>query len=234
MNAHVDDWYGKQMYASRMGRYTTDVEQAFIGRTLHGSRKPLKILDVGGGGGRHSRFVAGLGHDPVVLERDSKAIAALLDEGVDIPVFQADAMALPVATSSFDAVLTIEVAICTSGVNDYNVAYFSEVARVLKEGGLFIFTAFNKNSYFNLIRRFRKNRPYYEDLYYSESAGTYRRKLHDAGFDVIGCSGFRWPPFPRGSSSRLVPVAAFLESLFLLRFVTRFSPWLCFAAWKRS
>lgn len=228
------NWYGSQIYASRMGHYTTVVEQSFIRSTLSKQEDQLKILDVGGGDGRHSCCVKELGHHPIVLERDSAPINILLNKQVDIPIIQADAMTLPVRAGIFDIVLTIEVSICTTGVNNYNTAYFKEVNRILKNNGLFIFTAFNKYSCLELLRKFRRSKPSYEILYYSESARDYRRKLINADFEIIKCRGFRWLPFKRGSNNRLVPIAAFIESLLMLKLITCFSPWLYFAARKRQ
>lgn len=227
-------WYGARQHASRMGKYTTAVERRFIRRMLMRENGPLRILDVGGGEGVHSVDMREMGHKPIVLERDSKPIGTLIERHPDIPVVQADAMTLPIAAGSVDAVLTIEVSICTTGVDNHNVTYFAEVSRILKNGGLFIFTAFNQRSYFGLLNRFRGRRPSFEGYYYSESIARYRSKLRDAGFEIIEIRGFRWPPFTRSSNSRLVPVASFLESLFLLRYATGLSPWLCLAARKRT
>lgn len=216
-----------------MGKYTTRVEQDFIRRTLSAHAPPLTILDVGGGDGRHAELLVSLGHHPVIVEPDEHAIDALLSKRTNIPLVQGDAMALPVASRSFDGVLTIEVSICTSSFDGNSATYFADIARVLQKGGVFIFTAFNKNSFYRILRRLRRNKPWYERYYYTDSVRDYRRQLDEAGFDVVCIRGFRWPPFERVSNNRLVAAAEFLESLFMLRYVTAFSPWLYIAARKR-
>jgi SAM-dependent methyltransferase len=234
MSTLENNWYGIGQQASRMGEYTTRVEHGFIRETLGHCEGGLTMLDVGGGNGRHASLVKELGHHPIVLERDPAPIDGLLKKELGIPAVMADAMELPVRSASVDVVLTIEVTVCTTGVGNNNRKYFAEVARVLKEDGLFIFTAFNRHSYLGLTRKLKRNQPAYEELYYTDSAGDYRRALGRAGFEVIATRGFRWPPFTRSSSSRLVPAAVFLETALLLRSIPAVSPWLCFAARKRG
>jgi SAM-dependent methyltransferase len=214
-----------------MGEYTTRVERAFIRRVLSDRPGGLDILDVGGGDGRHASLVRELGHRPIVIERVYAPISLLLDKHDGIPVLQGDGLALPVRSGVFDVVLTIEVPVCTSRDN---LAYFPEAARVLRDGGLFIFTAFNKWSYVSFLRLFKKNAPAYEEYYYTEGVPDYRRKLDAAGFDIIACRGFRWPPFNRVSNSPLIGLTALLESTLMLQHIPYLSPWLFIAAVKRS
>ena len=231
-NSHKE-WYFTAQRTSVMGCYTTAFEQGIMTLVLGNAGKGLKILDVGGGDGQHSVHVRSLGHEPVLLEYDWAPIEIHLARGSGIPAIQASGLDLPIAKETFDAVMTIEVSVCFTGLNDANVAFFSDVHRVLRPGGLFLLTAFNRDSYINILKKFKKNRPGWEDMYYREGMGDYKRKLSDAGFTVEHCWGYRWLPFTRQSNSRLIPRLAGLEKLLLLRHLPHFSPWLFFVARKK-
>jgi SAM-dependent methyltransferase len=217
-----------------MVEYTTRAEQSFIAKALRGAAPGLRILDVGGGSGRHASFVKELGHFPMVLEYDSEPLGILLREQQDIPAIQGDGRLMPVRDELFDVVLTIEVPICTTGENDINTRFFKEVHRVLRNKGAFLFTADNKSSYIARLKGLCRNKPEYESKYYVENVKDYSRKLLDAGFAVRACWGYRWLPFTRYSDNPLVPVVELLERALFLRYLNYFSPWLFFAAEKQA
>jgi SAM-dependent methyltransferase len=228
------DWYFTAQRKSVMGRYTTAFEQRIMTKVLGKVPESLSILDIGGGDGQHSFHVRSLGHEPVLLEYDDAPIQIHLDRGSTIPAIQASGLALPIAGGTFDAVMTIEVSVCFTGLGDANVGFFADVHRVLRPGGLFLLTAFNRDSYINPLKKLKKNRPDWEEMYYLEGLGDYQRKLGDAGFEVEHCWGYRWLPFTRQSNNRLIPLLARLERLLFLRNLPRFSPWLFFVARKKA
>ena len=231
---NMPDWYGTHTYRSRMGRYTHDYEQTAIRRALAGCGPALGVLDVGGGDGHHSELVARLGHVPVVLEYDLAPLDILRKKGAGFPAVQGSGLELPIRSATFDVVMTIEVTLCVTAEDDNNTRHFADVSRVLKPNGLFLFTAYNKNSYVSVLKGLRGKRPSYEDRYYLEGLSDYTRKLDDAGFDVQACWGYRWLPFTRDSNNRLIPLLARFEKLMRLDRLVGLSPWLFFAARKRD
>jgi SAM-dependent methyltransferase len=98
------------------------------------------VLELGCGAAEWSRALARLGARPVALdlsaERIAQARAALDAEGLDFPLLQASALAVPLPDASFDVVFC-----------DYGATHFAdphalvpEVARLLRPGGLFAFS----------------------------------------------------------------------------------------------
>jgi len=108
---------------------------------LLGEVRGKRILELGAGAAAGARWLDGQGADPIALDLSAgmlrHASEAARRSGVRVPLVQADALALPFATSSFDVVCTAFGAIpfvADSG------AVMSEVARVLKPGGKWVFS----------------------------------------------------------------------------------------------
>jgi SAM-dependent methyltransferase len=108
---------------------------------LLGEVRGKRILELGAGAAAGARWLDGQGADPIALDLSAgmlrHASEAAKRSGVRVPLVQADALALPFATSSFDVVCTAFGAIpfvADSG------AVMSEVARVLKPGGKWVFS----------------------------------------------------------------------------------------------
>lgn len=232
MKSTDQEWYWSRVCRSRMGDYTSSFERRLLKRLLPTSEISLRVLDVGGGEGRYSGYVRQLGHSPVLLEYDSLPLEIFSEQDRGFGAIQADGLALPIRDSAFDVVMTIEVSICTTALNDNNTRHFRDVHRILRPNGLFLIMAFNRNSYIRYLKKLSKDRPKYEDAYYMEGPAEFARKLKAAGFEMVGCWGYRWLPFTRESNSPLIPVLAWLERGLLLSRLTRFSPWLFFAARK--
>jgi len=108
---------------------------------LLGEVRGKRILELGAGAAAGARWLDGQGADPIALDLSAGMLRhageAATRSGVRVPLVQADALALPFATSSFDVVCTAFGAIpfvADSG------AVMSEVARVLKPGGKWVFS----------------------------------------------------------------------------------------------
>ncbi|MEU7902475.1 class I SAM-dependent methyltransferase [Actinoplanes sp. NPDC049118] len=108
---------------------------------LLGEVRGKRILELGAGAAAGARWLDGQGADVVALDLSAgmlrHAQAAADRCGVQVPLVQADALALPFATSAFDVACTAFGAI--PFVADSGAA-MKEVARVLKPGGLWVFS----------------------------------------------------------------------------------------------
>jgi SAM-dependent methyltransferase len=99
------------------------------------------VLELGCGAAEWSRALARLGARPVALdlsaERIAQARAAMGADGLDFPLLQASALAVPCPDASFDVVF------CDYGATHFADPYalVPEVARLLRPGGLFAFSS---------------------------------------------------------------------------------------------
>ena len=101
------------------------------------------LLDIGCGGGFLSNYLAARGHRVVGLDasRDALAVARLYDESGLVRYEQADALNLPFANGSFDAVCAMDF--LEHVENPERV--IEEAARVLRPRGVFFFHTFNRS-----------------------------------------------------------------------------------------
>jgi 2-polyprenyl-6-hydroxyphenyl methylase / 3-demethylubiquinone-9 3-methyltransferase len=101
------------------------------------------VLDVGCGGGFLSNHLGSLGHRVTGLDasRDALAIAARYDQTGLVRYQQGDALQLPFADASFDAVCAMDFLEHVESPDQV----IAEAARVLKPSGVFFFHTFNRN-----------------------------------------------------------------------------------------
>lgn len=174
--------------------------------------RTAKVLEIGCGGAQCGRYLALNGVDvtasdlsPQMLERASRLNRAA---GVDFPLIPADARALPFADSSFDVVFTsFGVLPFVPDLDDVN----REVARVLRRGGLWVYSAMHpmrwmfpddptrhgmtvKNSYFAVdpyVERNDAGRLDYAEFHHTFS--DHINSLASTGFTVTEVVEPRWP-----------------------------------------
>jgi SAM-dependent methyltransferase len=100
-----------------------------------------RILEVGCGAASGSRWLAAKGAQPVALDISAgmlhHAQAAASRTGVDVPLVQADAMALPFRNESFDIAFTAYGAV---PFVDDSALVMQEVYRLLYPGGRWVFS----------------------------------------------------------------------------------------------
>jgi SAM-dependent methyltransferase len=110
-------------------------------RLLGDDVRGKQILELGAGAAAASRWLAGQGAHAVAMDLSAGMLRhardAGLRSGVRVPLVQADALALPFADGVFDIVCTAFGAI--PFVAD-SAAAMREVARVLRPGGLWVFS----------------------------------------------------------------------------------------------
>ena len=100
-----------------------------------------RVLEVGAGAAQCSRWLLAAGAEPVALDLSAAMLrrgrSAGVAAGLDVPVVQGDAAALPFADRSFDLACS-----AYGGVPfvDDSARVMSEVARVLRPGGRWVFS----------------------------------------------------------------------------------------------
>ena len=226
-------WSETNINSSMMGKYLTAREWWFVQQGLSRFRKPLRVLDVGGGDGRFARRLAELGVHTIVLERDDQPLKELLLQDWNKPVLQADGNDLPFPDNTFDAVMVIENPACTDTMHLHNFLYSAH--RILKPAGRLMFTSYNTISIIGLLKFFSPDRNDCEDgNTYTESYRKTMHSLQQHGFAVHRAFGFRWIPFNRKSKSKLIPLFERLERIFHLDRLAGISPWIFWVAEKRE
>ena len=119
------------------------VIRSHLGGTNGDSTSPLKVLDVGCGGGFLTNFLALNGLDVTGVDQSSASlhIAHRHDATGRVCYKDADAAKLPYGDASFDVVCAMDF---LEHVED-PMALIKEMARVLKPNGIFFFHTFNRN-----------------------------------------------------------------------------------------
>lgn len=141
-------------------------------------QRALRILDLGCGPGNTLRRLKPAGR-VYGFDYSLDALAFARSRGVQ-HVFSGELTALPVASAAFDCVLALDV---LEHVEDDQAA-LTEVARVLRPGGVFLFTVpafmalwrYHDEAYGH-FRRYRR--------------ADFRRRVLDAGLEIRACRFFK-------------------------------------------
>jgi ubiquinone/menaquinone biosynthesis C-methylase UbiE len=134
-------------YQAEHGEFLGDVDLCWCPEGLRESSAGLlgplagrRILEVGCGAASSSRWLATQGAVPVALDLSAgmlrHAVAGAARSGVTVALVQADALALPFGSGSFDVAFTAFGAV--PFVAD-SAAVMREVYRVLRPGGRWVF-----------------------------------------------------------------------------------------------
>jgi ubiquinone/menaquinone biosynthesis C-methylase UbiE len=139
--------YDKNRYESVAGRRVDRFQKQLLANYLMELSGDAKVLELGCGTGRFLPYLINMGYQLTGIDVSrlmlEKARERVLSE-VTAPVvlLHNDADTMPFADAYFDAVYSILV---INLIQDYQKT-FKEVARVVKPGGLFIFSVPNLNS----------------------------------------------------------------------------------------
>ena len=117
------------------------IEEALIREFV--SAPPASILDLGCGAGRTTQALRAIGWKAVALDLSESLLHAARRRFADLPVLQADASALTFGSARFDAVLFSFNGIDYLHPESARERCMAEVCRVLKPGGIFIFSSHN-------------------------------------------------------------------------------------------
>jgi SAM-dependent methyltransferase len=227
-------YYCDRDSATAAGRYLTCVEWNFITKYL--CRPPIRkqcILDVGGGSGRFAMPLYAMGMDVIVEEVNSLPLRLLHKNNPAIPAILQDPQlkSFPFNDQVADYMLCIEVPDLTE--SDW---FFPEARRILKRGGLLIFTTHNRCSYKGfykkiLLKEDGKSDDWYK-IHYKSNYSQVKDRLARAGFNLIEALGFHWIPVSRASNNKLTPLFMVIERSLRLGSMVTFSPWIIMAVRK--
>jgi len=142
IEARVNDYVS---YAEEIGLWQS--ERIVFSRYLNAKNK---ILDIGCGAGRTTFGLHEIGyHDITGADLSDNMISAAQkiarDKGLEINFMAENACALSFAAESFDAVIFSANGIMTIPAKEVRQKAFNEIQRVLKPGGMFIFTTHDIN-----------------------------------------------------------------------------------------
>lgn len=197
------------MNNSRVGRYMDGVEKAIIARHLPDA--PLRVLDLGGGTGRWSRWLAEHQHEQLMFDIEHAALRSFRAHSPGLRVAQADAQYIPTAANVFDAVIAVQI---FNFMNDA-ARFLREAHRVLKPGGLLCITWTNRNSIkgrlYGAYSTLKGTSQAERFSIYGSTHAENLRLLHGAGFIVCEAQGYSWSMLPRSHDTPLVDIFVAME-----------------------
>jgi SAM-dependent methyltransferase len=209
---------------TRMGKYLTDVETAFIENAVDFSKTGF-VLDVGAESGRISFIALNNNTDVVSVDVDCASLKRLKQRTKQAYIVVADARKLPFCSAVFDAAFMIEV---LDYIPELEVA-LNECNRTLKPNSNCVLSFGNKSSFKSKLKSLMVGGKSYLHSYKSVV-----QSLPKASFCLCAQLGYNWLPFGRISQNGLVPILAWLEWAFGLRRLRRYSPWVMFHVVKQS
>ncbi len=218
------------MNISRVGRYMDGVEKGIV--TRHFPAAPGPVLDVGGGTGRWSRWLAAQGHAQWLCDIDPSALRNIRERWPDLRILAADAQHIPTRDGAFGVVIAVQV----FGLLADRPRFLAEVARVLAPGGYLFISWSNKRSFKGaLYHGYSALKGTPRAARFNFYATTHRENLamlHAAGFTVLESIGYSWTPLPRYHDSPLVDAFVAFEWTLRLNRLRDFSPNIMLAARK--
>jgi 2-polyprenyl-6-hydroxyphenyl methylase/3-demethylubiquinone-9 3-methyltransferase len=148
-STQADTWWQPESAFFQMKTAFNPVRIGYAKRKLLGDFKidprGKTALDIGCGGGYLTEEIAGMGFAPVGIDPSRPSLDAAVEHarrsGLDIAYAVGTGEAVPFPNEAFDAVFCCDV---LEHVRDLPKV-ISEVARVLKPGGVFTFDTFNRN-----------------------------------------------------------------------------------------
>lgn len=216
------------VYRNEMGMYKTERQLSFIQRFL--GRDSMKILDIGGGGGRLAIPIANLGHRLTVIDISQEALTLLRKRTHNtVEAIHADILSFEY-TEPFDVAIAVDTLKYVSSRSLTDT--FKTINSFLKINGLLIMADINKNSWRNHLSSLLGRRRHHK--YNIESPHGYKDALTTAGFEIVSISGFLWMPFGFNSNSPFVHTFKRVEDALHLGSWIRQSPWLLIAARKAN
>ena len=208
---------------TKMGKYLTDLETAFVNNSVMLQKENLTVMDVGAEAGRFSLLASNHNATVISVDVDSHALKRLKLKDKQINIIQADARKLPLRNELFDVVFMIEV---LDYIPELQEA-FLECKRTLKSDSSSILSFGNKSSLKAKLKSMQGKS-------YRHNYREVMQCLCETGFTINNKTGYSWLPLGRTSQNRLVPILAGVERFFGLRRIVRFSPWVIIHVTKQS
>ncbi len=197
------------MNTCRMGQYYDRTEKTLFQPYL--PQEPGKVLDLGGGTGRWSNWVAEKGHQVVLLDRDLSVLKIAQQRHPNISSAKANVEYLPAPDETFQMVFAVQMI----GMIQDRHQFFREIHRVLKPNGLLFITWDNKSSIKGLLyktyARLKQISTKEQELFYQVSHEEYNTALQAAGFFIREARGYAWTLLPRSNDTYWVDAFVAVE-----------------------
>ncbi|MDR0318554.1 MAG: class I SAM-dependent methyltransferase [Nitrososphaerota archaeon] len=213
-SASLQETHWEMAAKTRMGKYLTEIETVFIKKAVDFSKTEF-VLDVGAESGRISLIALNTKTNVVSIDIDRASLKRLRQRTKQAYVVVADARYLPFKSGFFDAAFMIEV---LDYIPELSIT-LNDCNRVLKSGSSCILSFGNKSSFKGTLKGLR-GKPYLH------SFKVVVQVLSDSNFVYKSSLGFNWMLFGRTSQNGLVPFFAWLERVFRLRKLCKYSPWI--------
>ncbi|MCL4875199.1 MAG: class I SAM-dependent methyltransferase [Anaerolineae bacterium] len=219
------------MNTCRMGQYYDRTEKAIFRPYLPDN--PARVLDLGGGTGRWSSWMAGMGHQVLLLDRDMSVLKIARQRLPNITSAHSNVETIPAPDETFDVVFAVQMI----GMIKDRPHFFREIHRVLKPDGLLFITWDNKNSIKGLLyktyARVKGISQKEQEFFYQFSHTDYAEALQNAGFFIREARGYAWTLLPRSHDTVLVNAFVALEQGLRLHKRLSISPNVITVAQKR-
>lgn len=207
------------------GRYLTAAETRVLNKALDLASPDGGAMEVGCEGGRWSRVLLQRRGSVTCTDTNAEVLnlcARRLPDARCVLTGAEDEQ-LPAHDGELGLLLVYEVVPVT------NADWFpTEAARVLRRGGILVFSHHNPVSIralgyraASLLGRRSKSWAFYNGPSYA----SLRASMRQAGLEIVHQEGLAWMPFSRKSDSRLIQPAVRLESALGLRHLCAVSPW---------
>lgn len=152
--------------------HSLEKETNFI-NAIVGSKKSLKILDIGCGSGMHAARLQELGHEVTGIDLNGNMIQYAKDHYPKCTFQQMDMAEIDTLKERYDVVVCICTTLCYLTDNESLNKFMADVHNLLNPGGKFIFDVFNPIAYLEKLP--------FEGNYFGESKESYT----DAGLKLI-------------------------------------------------
>ena len=163
---------------------------------------------------QNSLFALNTKTSVVSIDIDCVSLRRLKQRTKQVCIVAADARKLPFRNEVFDATFMIEV---LDYIPELKLA-LKECNRTLKPNSSCVLSFGNKSSFKAKLKRLKGKS-------YVPSHNSALQGLSKTGFTCKAQLGYNWLPFGQISENVLVPVLAWLEWVFGLRKLRRYSPW---------
>ena len=191
--------YDKRRYEGKGGEAYLEMHKEILFPLL-GPVKNKSVLEVCVGTGVYSRAIFQLGGIAFGLDLSAEMLKQAKNSGEEVFLIKGDAENLPVKANSMDAVICIRAIYFLPNLEKA----LSEINRVLKPGGLFIFNFFNTSALRYRVGMFRvKEGAILHNIPYKEMA----KAIETSNFKLVESVGYSWLPYRLFKSLAQIPEA---------------------------
>lgn len=179
--------YDKIRYGGKGGEAYLEMHKEIL-FSLLGSIKGRLVLEICVGTGVYSRAISQLGGVAFGLDLSTEMLKQVKNSGgKEAFLIKGDAENLPIKANSMDAVICIRAIYFLPNLEKA----LSEINRVLKPGGLFIFNFFNTSALRYRVGAFRIKEQTIHNIPYKEMV----KAIEKNNFKLVETVGASWLPF---------------------------------------